>query len=536
MPNTVAHPDALGFLIVEIRKQLRLIERFLQTGELRYASSSLKRRDYIDNYHVQLIHRLQKVAPEKFYSLNHLSYSLRALSHRLDDFVFHSREIKQVKWIQRRRIIASFEQLLAGLDSIEPAISQSNLQSALNICRRKVKIDQHAEHLRKKITRWSEQHNHPIDLLQFSFIIHDLTKLGEALLHIGEAIISEKMGQPIEIQRYRSLEATLNQLELNTDDLSIHSLGETKSGCLISGVKNQDDDEDKIIAVFKQGDQLKLKEEKQGIERWQKTYPGIAPKVYSYHRAGDKAALLYEYLEGDTLDSLLIRHQIQKTELALDSLFILLRNIWQDTQLDTSVRAEFMVQLKKRLPDVYQVHPEFEVSRNQIGELKQERLETLIKLAGQLEAQLNVPPAVYIHGDFNLDNILFDSQSNTINFIDLHRSDYFDYVQDLSVLMVSHYRLMNFDPEVRKQITHSMERIYDFGTEYAEHIHDDHFHLRLALGLARSFLTSTRFVLDQTHAKSMHFRGRYLLENIVQLTHNPQSFLAYRIPKDLFRD
>ncbi|UQB42613.1 aminoglycoside phosphotransferase family protein [Thiomicrospira microaerophila] len=536
MTSSNEQPDALGFLILEIRKQLRLIERFLQTGELRYASSSLKRRDYIDNYHIQLVNRLQQVPAENFYSLNHMSYSLRAFSHSLDDLVFHSRQLKHFNWIQHKRVFESFSLLLDGLDSIEAALADPQLQSALKLCRSKVQLDKNTDKLREKLAKLANRNQHNEDLLQASFIIHDLSKLGEALLHIGEAIISEKIGQPIEIQRYRSLEATLTQLELNTDDLSIHSLGETKSGCLISGVKNQDDDEDKIIAVFKQGDQTKLKEEKLGIQRWQKKYPGIAPKLYSYHRSGDKAALLYEYLEGDTLDSLLIKHQYTKVNQALDALFSLLPKIWQDTQIDQPVGASFMQQLKKRLPDIYQVHPEFEVSQNKIGELKQERLETLIKQGALLESKLTVPMAVYIHGDFNLDNILFDSHGQTINFIDLHRSDYLDYVQDLSVLMVSHYRLMNFDPEVRKQLALSMDRIYDFGADYAQTIQDTHFHLRLGLGLARSFLTSTRFVLDQSHAKSMHFRGRYLLENLVQLTQSQQDLLTYRIPKELFRD
>ena len=36
--------------------------------------------------------------------------------------------------------------------------------------------------------------------------------------------------------------------------------------------------------------------------------------------------------------------------------------------------------------------------------------------------------------------------------------------------------------------------------------------LRLALGLARSFASSTRFILDQTLAAAMFLRARYLLE------------------------
>jgi hypothetical protein len=40
---------------------------------------------------------------------------------------------------------------------------------------------------------------------------------------------------------------------------------------------------------------------------------------------------------------------------------------------------------------------------------------------------------------------------------------------------------------------------------------------RLALGLARSFVTSTRFEIDETFAGEMYSRAVYLLEKIVNL-------------------
>lgn len=534
--------EPLRFLILEVRKQLQLVENFLHTGELGYASSSLKRRDYVDNYHIHLLDKLTQYfieQPEQknrvlFYSLSHLSYSLRELSIGLDDVVFHTRQLKRLKRVQKKAVFHSLSHILHGLDQIELAVESPNLKLGIEICRLKVKLDKQTEKLLKQNATKLKQGQQIDDLIRANFVVQHLMRLGESLLHIGEAILSAKLGQQIEIQRYRSLEATLSAMDLDTHDLTIHPLGETKSGCTISGLKNAEDDEDKIIAVFKQGDKNKLAEEKQGIENWHQKFPGIAPKLYSYHRSGDKAALLYEYLDGDTLDKLLIKHQFEQVNLALDALFSLLTKIWQDTLIETQTPAKFMRQLKKRLPDIYQVHPEFEVSRSQIGDIRQERLETLIEQAIKLEAQLTSAPAVYIHGDFNLDNILFDPADQSISFIDLHRSEYMDYVQDLSVLMVSHYRLINFDPDVRKQIALSMERIYDFASRYALQIQDHDFHLRLALGLARSFLTSTRFVLDQEHAKSMHFRGRYLLEQLLNLADNQRA--EFRIAKELFRD
>ena len=534
--------DSLRFLVLELRKQLQLVATFVQTGELAYATSALKRRDYVDNYHVHLLNKLtqyfidhpQDNQNAEFYSYSHLSYSLREMSTNLDEVVFHTRQLKHFKLIQKKPVFKSIDLMMKGLDLIQPAMQSPDLAVAIEICRLKVNIDQHADKLLQRQAERLKKGRRIDDLMRANFIVQDMGRLGDSLLHIGEAIISAKLGQQIEIQRYRSLEATLNAMDIDTEDLSIHPLGETKSGCTISGVKHSEHEQDEIIAVFKQGDKTKLAEEKQSIETWHEKFPGIAPKLYSYHRSGDKAALLYEYLEGDTLDKLLVRQKREQIQHALDALFALLENIWQNTQIEATRSAHFMRQLKKRLHDIYQVHPEFEVSRTRIGDIEQDTLENLIGRALKLESQLTVPPAVYIHGDFNLDNILFDPQDNSISFIDLHRSEYLDYVQDLSVLMVSHYRLMNFDPEVRKLIAHSMERIYDFGSHYAEQHQDKDYHLRMALGLARSFLTSTRFVLDQEHAKSMHFRGRYLLEQILNLNESQQ--LEYRVPKELFRD
>ena len=144
------------------------------------------------------------------------------------------------------------------------------------------------------------------------------------------------------------------------------------------------------------------------------------------------------------------------------------------------------------------------------------------------EERLQPPFSVYIHGDFNLDNIIYDPLEKKINFIDLHRSRYMDYVQDVSVFMVSNYRLQILDAPLRRRILGVAQDFYGFARRFARKAGDDSFELRLALGLARSFATSTRFILDQTLARAMFLRARYLIELV--LAANPKRPERFRIP------
>jgi hypothetical protein len=120
-----------------------------------------------------------------------------------------------------------------------------------------------------------------------------------------------------------------------------------------------------------------------------------------------------------------------------------------------------------------------------------------------------------------------------IYFIDLHRACYFDYVQDLSVLMVSIYRLQVLSGVTRKQMMESAKAVYRFGRRFASRQQDATFEVRLAAGLARSFATSTRFFFDKKLASRMHLRARYLLERLAKLT--PEQAQTFTLPlKDLY--
>jgi len=161
--------------------------------------------------------------------------------------------------------------------------------------------------------------------------------------------------------------------------------------------------------------------------------------------------------------------------------------------------------------------------------------ERLLKKAKAAEAKVKPPFSVYIHGDFNVDNIIYDPLEKRINFIDLHRSQYMDYVQDVSVFMVSNYRLQILDARVRDRILAATRRFHRFAAEFAKDAGDDTFEFRLALGLARSFATSTRFILDETLASAMFLRSRYLMEQV--LATDPADAAGFHLPvEEIFDD
>ncbi|MEA2093991.1 MAG: phosphotransferase, partial [Pseudomonadota bacterium] len=178
--------------------------------------------------------------------------------------------------------------------------------------------------------------------------------------------------------------------------------------------------------------------------------------------------------------------------------------------------------------DVYSIHPEFRQGNSRICGYPVAGFGSLVKQALARETHLSAPFSVYIHGDFNVDNIIYDPMEKRINFIDLHRSRHMDYVQDVSVFMVSNYRLQILDATLRWRILQQTRDFYRFSAGYARQAGDKTFEIRLALGLARSFVTSTRFILDKSLAHAMFMRSRYLLEQV--LATDPKQVKSFRVP------
>jgi Ser/Thr protein kinase RdoA (MazF antagonist) len=216
---------------------------------------------------------------------------------------------------------------------------------------------------------------------------------------------------------------------------------------------------------------------------------------------------------------------------ALDQLETTLTRVWEVTLRRKSVNAGFVDQALARLDEVFQVHPEFASASYEIGTLSVPSLEKLLARAREAEERFSAPFTVLVHGDLNADNIIINHRANRLHFVDLHRSSESDYVQDISILLVSNFRLPVFGGDIRGTLNHVVQRMYRFSRAFSEAQEDPTFDVRLALGLARALITSTRFEMDREFAQAMYSRSVYLLEKVVDLA--PDKASDFRVSTDL---
>ena len=181
-----------------------------------------------------------------------------------------------------------------------------------------------------------------------------------------------------------------------------------------------------------------------------------------------QASLLIEHLNGLTFEQLILQGTDLQLKESMAALWNTLESIWVETRKKKSVPANFIGQTRKRLTDVYSIHPSFKASPSRIGHLDIISIDELLIQAEKIEKSLKSPFSVYIHGDFNVDNVIYDPEVKKINFIDLHRSNYNDYIQDVSVFMVSNYRLQMLDSKTRNRIRQQILQFYKCAKRFSK--------------------------------------------------------------------
>ena len=534
----------LHFLIAEVGSQVSNLQTYLDTPSRSVARRILDRSGYAynlmlrihDSCHNQVIKTAESGTDAA--SLR----SIESIATDLERITGLCREsIQQLDPLQNRRCPGAgtckfmLGRITRGLDRIEYAIRRNDTGLGLKIGRIKPCLDKAGKKLVKKYTAGLKRKKHTEDLVAGLFLVHGIEQMGDAMLNISEAIISANLGQPINIDRYHSMRASMEQLDTVSDrsGLVAETIAQTRSGSGISGISDTGQEDAGYVAIYKDGKKRKLREERRGLVSWQEIFPGLVPRILSYRKRGQSASLLIEHLAGLTFEQVLLHEPTRLLRETQKQLNRTLAKVWRETRTNTPVSAAYMRQLSKRLEAVYAIHPEFRQHDSRICGQFVPSFGALLKQANKLEAGISAPFSVYIHGDFNVDNIIYDPLDKKINFIDLHRSRYMDYVQDVSVFMVSNYRLQVFDAPLRRRILMLSREFYRFAADFASKSGDKTFELRLALGLARSFATSTRFILDKSLARAMFLRARYLLELLLAADlKNPASF---RVPvKEIF--
>ncbi|KZM51959.1 phosphotransferase [Labrenzia sp. OB1] len=512
--------ENLHFLCAEIDGQLGQLEAFFADPTAATARRIMDRAGYAHNLktriHAACVRRMAGTGKNNrahltLRSLEFIATDLQRLANLARQSLCHVERIETFETLVPARYPTIVQRVRQGVTRIEEAFFRNDSERAIGIGQLQDKIEADYRKLFKIYTR--EMRNPdvlPADIANSLLVASNFQRMGETLKAISEAVISANIGQAVNFERYFALQSLMSDLEGNGDDMKVETIAETRSGSSISAIRDRKTET--VAAVFKDGEKSKVKEERQGVKSWHSIYPGLAPKILSYRKRDQSAALLIEHLPGLTFEHIVLSETDALCETALACLAATLKDIWKQTRTTEPAEPGNMQQLSRRLGSVRRVHPEFKDTTIRFSGEVLPSFDALIAEAAEREAKVAAPFSVYIHGDFNVDNIIFDPGENRIHFIDLHRSRYMDYVQDVSVFMVSNYRLQVLDLETRRRIMNVSQSFFKSARAFARKQGDETFEYRLALGLARSFASSTRFIFDKYHARRMWLRARYLIE------------------------
>ncbi|MCA9658341.1 MAG: phosphotransferase [Myxococcales bacterium] len=543
MPSR-AIQENFRFLVLEVTKQIESTVQVVTTGDEALIDSVYLKDDYIDNLRGFIDAKCLTVirdADEGDERTVELARAVDIVTNNLERMAdFAVNILRQYKYVKDHAILRGygleplFAEVLGALGKVSEAIFKADVNEALEICRSEFNLDEmYAERFHRVMSELRAGGEQVEDLVTTLFIVRYLERMGDSLLNIGEAIISLALHERLKIHQYWALEETLDVGRGEAKGLSLESIFETRSGCRIGRVRDHREGAEGNLVLFKEGQRDKLLEERAGILFWQERFPDLVPKILSWHEGEHHASLLLEYLSGQTFQQILLEGTSDELRAALQALGTTLRAIWEATRVDEPVQPGFLGQIAKRLRDVKKVHPGFGDDDQTIGALRVPAFADLLRRAEAIEAELPAPFSTFIHGDFNVDNIIFDPAQDRLHFIDLHRSRRFDYVQDVSVFMVSNFRLPVLETTIRRRLSAVILAVYRFVQTFAQEAGDTTFEARLTLGMVRSFTTSTRFVLDPSFARAMYLRARYLLERL--LAHEGGDWSTFSMPTNVLR-
>lgn len=531
-------------MVTETVAQVDQTSRFFDDPEPRLMGKLSARDDYIDTLktliddqcHEMLMstESMEKTQANYLRSMITISANLERIADFAVNILRQTTHMSDPTFAADYDLAAFFHISMLSLESVEEALLRRDLSRAVGICQAEHNIDKLYKNRFARILRELKAGGPAQDLVTTLFICHYLERMGDSLQNIGEAIIFALVGEKMKIHQYEALSEGLEAtgLEGSLQKVELNSIWGTRSGCRIGTAKDRNTPEDSSPVLFKQGNPRKLWQEREKLQSWDRLFPGLPPKVWGYQQVDeDNASLMVEFLQGINLQELVLSADRSFFMVALEALQEVLMRIWSNTRQDQKANARYIEQMESRQYSVFRLHPSFNGHTEAIGDLALPTFGQLVKWLKPAEEKLNAPFSVMIHGDFNLNNVIYDPANKSIHYIDLHRSQMSDYAQDMSVFLVSGFRLPVFTSNLRDRLNQATREMYRFALDQAEQMGDNTFQARLALGLSRSFFSSTRFEYNRRFAKEMFLRSKYLLELLN--SHRPKHWQTFELPEDI---
>ena len=537
--------ENLKFIVLEVENQVRSLAGFIENPSRNLYERIIGKDDYIDNLKTIIenkcfskIHtdkNLGKKDVNRIRSIQTVSVNLERIADFCVNIARQMGYLKNVDLIRNYGYREMLDAILEALPRVLPVLKEGDLTGALSICKTEFILDQLYKKNFDQLMFDIRKAFDPRELITILFIFRYLERIGDALLNIGEAQIFYVIGEKIKIEQFQALQSTLDVAGITKPitEIDFQSIWGTRSGCRIGRIEKKHDAAGPDVqgSIFKEGAIKKISREKENLERWRRTFPGLVANIYGYNEDGDNASLLVEYLPGCTLDEIILTADEEFLDNVLFVLKQTLAEVWGSTLEMQPVPLDHIRQILDRWEDILRVHPDFHRPATGMGKKQVLSSTALLSDCREIEKSIRAPFSVLIHGDFNVSNVLYDHMAQRVHFIDLNRSKEFDYIQDVSVFLISNFRIPVQEPVVRERLNHIINDFFTYARAFADAHKDVTFDLRMAFALARSFYTSTRFELNTKFAREMMLRAHFLLEKI--LDHRPRPWEEFRLPVDI---
>jgi len=529
--------QTLRFLVIEIESQIKLTAKLLESRDEQLLEKIAAKDDYVDNLKAILekecFCRINEDETVPADTLNELrAVHIMAVNlERIGDFCVNIGKqagyMSSMDMVHRLRYGDMIAPILETLCMVTPAFLSKDLSAALRICRIEYHLDQMFKERFHEAMGALREAGRPEDLVTAIFIVRYLERIGDALLNIGEALLLVINGEKLKLEQYETLQEALSRSHWHAGvpDLELSAILGSRSGCRISRIKPKHGNEQP--GIFKEGNRKKIQQEHENLRRWETIQPGLVPKIFSYLENNGSAAMIVEYISGITLEEILLNAKAEILHVCLLALKETIGQIWRKTLQKGTYATDYMEQLQSRLEGVRQVHPDYYRKEAEAETEGAWSTPSLLKACIAIEKEIPAPTQVFIHGDFNTNNIFYEVDGKAIRYIDLYRSRFADYIQDASVFLVSNYRLPVFDLILRARLNSVMDDFLRFFRDFALEIEDKAFDARMTLALARSFYTSTRFELNAEFSRNMFHKAHFLMESVVS---HQGSWASFKIP------
>jgi len=538
------------FIVMDVDAQARTARAFIEAPEAGLYRKIASRDDYIDNLKTIIENKcfaringdktLDPAQLNKIRAIQVICVNLERIADFLVNIVRQMGFLEDQSFIHRYAWQDSFDVIQESLGHILDAFRKENMSKALSICKAENNLDRLYKESFDRIMLELKSGQDIQNLVTVLFIFRYFERIGDSILNIGEAIIFAIIGERIKIEQFEALQRTLSKSGFSESvaEIDFKAIWGSRSGCRIGRVGLHEGGAgrapDRQSSIYKEGSLEKIRQEKVNIERWKSLFPGLVADVFGFHEDEEegKGAMLVEFLQGCTLDEVVLTSE---EEFMRNALFVLeqtVRDAWTATLQPGAFETGYMAQLRKRLDGVLRMHPEFWRLPQAMGTAVSRSTEDLLAECELLEKEIPAPFTVFVHGDFNINNIVYNHETQQVHYIDLYRSKDYDYLQDAATFLVSNFRMPIFEPALRERIELSISIFHDFVKSFAAEREDATYEARLALALSRAFYTSTRFELNHRFAKEMFMRSTYLMEKIAG--HNGSGpWESFRLPENI---